>query len=52
MIDALVGGLINMKTLEKALEPIEVVASNDYLTLYERGPMKKGVIELDIVNAF
>lgn len=52
MINALASGSINVKTLEKALVLIEVVASNDYLTPSKRGPMKKGVSELDTNNAF
>ena len=51
MIDASASRSVTTKTLDEAQELIEVMASNDYQAPSERVNMKKGVIELDTLNA-
>ncbi|MED6166871.1 hypothetical protein PIB30_113604, partial [Stylosanthes scabra] len=44
-------GSLRTKTPEEALELIELVATNQYMNFSERSTMRKGVLEVDSVNA-
>ncbi|MED6215308.1 hypothetical protein PIB30_112256, partial [Stylosanthes scabra] len=44
------GGSLQLKTLEQAMELIELVANNQYMFTSERS-VKRGVMEIDTMNA-
>ncbi|MED6189804.1 hypothetical protein PIB30_099617 [Stylosanthes scabra] len=45
------GGSLRTKTIEEALDLIELVATNQYMNFSGRNTMKKDVMEVDFVNA-
>ena len=50
IIDTYANGSTNTKTSHKALDLIEIMASNCYQVLVEKGQVKKEVYELDTLN--
>ena len=51
MVDAAAGGSLNNKTPEEALQLIDLMATNDYHTPYDRSLGRRGVMELDTLDA-
>ncbi|KAI4297463.1 hypothetical protein L6164_037352 [Bauhinia variegata] len=51
MVDAAAGGALNFKTPEQAWDLLEMMANNDYQRQGERVVVKKGIMEVDTLNA-
>ncbi|MED6212512.1 hypothetical protein PIB30_084045 [Stylosanthes scabra] len=51
LIDSSASGSLQTKTTAKALALIKLIAKNQYMNTSERNTVKKGVMEVEIVNA-
>ena len=51
IVDAVASGSLYMKIAKECIELLEIMVSNDYQFSFERGHEKKGVYELDTLNA-
>lgn len=51
MVDAFAYGSLNNKTPEEAMQLIETMAANNYSTPNQRGMGKRGVMELNTLDA-
>ncbi|MED6184469.1 hypothetical protein PIB30_047729 [Stylosanthes scabra] len=51
LLDSSANGSLRIKTPAEALKLIELVANNQYMNFSERGTVKKGVMEVETVNA-
>ncbi|KAI4299957.1 hypothetical protein L6164_033378 [Bauhinia variegata] len=51
MVDATAGGALNFKTSEQAWDLLEMMANNEYQRQGERVVVKKGIMEVNTLNA-
>ncbi|KAI4346011.1 hypothetical protein L6164_013094 [Bauhinia variegata] len=51
MVDTAASGALNFKTPEQAWDLLEMMANNDYQRQGERAVVKKGIMEVDTLNA-